>query len=228
MVEPLRSTTVGADAGAPLVTIVNYGLGNLGSVANMLRRLCVTSRISDDPEEIRSARALILPGVGHFDHGMRELDRSGLRGALDESVMLRETPVLGICLGAQLLARSSEEGTLPGLGWIAADVKRFRFEHGSSLAIPHMGWNEVEPQDAAFFAGHERGETRFYFVHSYHIVCDDPAIVAARARYGVEFTAAVRDRHVWGAQFHPEKSHRHGMNVLGNWLRFVSEVRRAA
>lgn len=215
-------------ASAPLVTIVNYGLGNLGSVANMLRRLCVTSRISDDPEEIRGARALILPGVGHFDHGMRELARSGLREALDESVLRRATPVLGICLGAQLLARSSEEGSLPGLGWIAADVKRFRFEHGSSLAIPHMGWNEVEPTDPAFFAGHERGETRFYFVHSYHIVCDDPAMVAARARYGIEFTAAVRDRHVWGAQFHPEKSHRHGMNVLGNWLRFVSEVRRAS
>ncbi len=215
-------------ADAASVTIVDYGLGNLGSVANMLRRLCRTPEITGDPARIARARALILPGVGHFDRGTRELDRLGLRAALDEQVLGRQVPVLGICLGAQLLARSSEEGTSRGLGWIAADVRRFRFERGHELAIPHMGWNEVEPADPVFFRGHEPGETRFYFVHSFHIVCDDPRAVAARSHYGSPFVAAVRDRHIWGAQFHPEKSHRHGMTVLANWLSYVDEANRAS
>jgi glutamine amidotransferase len=221
VLDPLASS-------APSITIVDYGLGNLGSVANMLRRLCVTSEICSDPARISKASALILPGVGHYDHGMRELARRGLVDALNERVVRDNTPVLGICLGAQLLARKSEEGELPGLGWIAADVKKFRFDGGRSLPIPHMGWNEIVPNDREFFAGHEPGETRFYFVHSFHIVCDDPSVVAARSSYGAPFTAAVRDAHIWGVQFHPEKSHRHGMAVLGNWLRFVSEVRHAA
>lgn len=212
-------------AEVPTVTMVDYGLGNLGSVANMLRRLGVTVEVCSDPARIAKASALILPGVGHYDHGMRELARRGLIDALEERVVRDKIPVLGICLGAQLLARKSEEGKLPGFGWIAADVKKFCFDGSRSLPIPHMGWNEIIPYDHEFFAGHEPGETRFYFVHSYHIVCDDPSLVAARSNYGIPFTAAVRSGHVWGVQFHPEKSHRHGMTVLGNWLRFVSGVR---
>lgn len=208
-----------------MITIVDTGLCNIGSVANMLRRIGVRPTITAKPEGVRAAQALILPGIGHFDAGMKNLDSLGLTPALNERVMRDRIPVLGICLGMQLLARRSEEGSAPGLGWIAADVKRFRFEPNAQLPVPHMGWSELEPVDLEVFRGHEPGNTRFYFVHSFHVVADAPALVAAWATYGVRFVAAVRQGNIWGVQFHPEKSHRHGMNVLRN---YVEAVRRAA
>lgn len=207
-----------------VVTIVDYGLGNLGSVANMLRKLGVASVRAATPEDLAKATALILPGVGHFDTGMGNLRARGLEPVLTKLVREQQVPVLGICLGAQLLARGSEEGSAPGLGWLAADVKRFSFPEGKALAIPHMGWNEVEPVDAQLFKGHVPGETRFYFVHSYHLVCDDQADVAAWATYGYRFTAAVRRQNIAGAQFHPEKSHKQGMAMLRNWLEAVGHA----
>lgn len=201
-----------------MIAIVDYGLGNLGSVANMLKKIGASAVVTSAPEEIRSARALILPGVGHFDEGMRRLRERSLHGILTERVMEAKTPVLGICLGIQLLARGSEEGSEPGLGWIAADVKRFSFPAGERLSVPHMGWNEVDVVDEPMFHAMPSTPARFYFVHSFHVVCDDPSSVAAWSTYGSRFTAAIHAGHIYGAQFHPEKSHKFGMAVLKNFV----------
>ena len=187
-----------------MITIVDYGLGNLGSVANMLRRMGGRSVITSRPSEIATANALILPGVGHFDTGMRNIEERGLREVLTERVLKAKVPVLGICLGMQLLGHGSEEGSSPGLGWIDARARRFRFEPGQSLPVPHMGWNDVEPVDQQMFEGHEPGRTRFYFVHSFHLECVDQTQVAAWATYGYRFACAVRRENIWGVQFHPE------------------------
>jgi glutamine amidotransferase len=206
------------------VSIVDYGLGNLGSVANMLRKIGVSSVMASKPEEISRATALILPGVGHFDTGMRNLRERGLEPALTGQVMEKQVPVLGICLGAQLIARGSEEGTEPGLGWVAADVKKFKFADAVKLPIPHMGWNDVESSDAVLFKGLVPGQTRYYFVHSYHLVADDTSDVAAWANYGYRFAASVRRGNIYGTQFHPEKSHKHGMQLLRNWVEAIGHA----
>lgn len=209
-----------------MITIVDYGLGNLGSVANMLKKVGVAARISADPAELRDSAALILPGVGHFDAGMRNLRERGLFAVLDGLVRQEKKPVLGICLGMQLLARGSEEGSLPGFGWLDADVVKLdptagAGASGARLAIPHMGWNEVVPSDPELFAGLPAGEARFYFVHSFFMRCDHPEDVAATTTYGAPFTSAVHRGNVWGTQFHPEKSHRFGMRLLENYARAV-------
>ncbi len=211
-----------------MITIVDYGLGNLGSVANMLRRMGGRSVITSRPSEIAAANALILPGVGHFDTGMRNIDERGLRDVLTERVLEAKVPVLGICLGMQLLGRGSEEGVSPGLGWIDARARRFQFEPGHELPVPHMGWNDVEPIDQRMFEGHEPERTRFYFVHSFHLDCADQTQVAAWATYGYRFACAVRRENIWGVQFHPEKSHSFGMRVLKNYLSWVGGDRLAA
>lgn len=207
-----------------MIAIVDYGLGNLGSVKNMLRKLGAPSVITGKPEELTQATALILPGVGHFDTGMKNLRAAGLDQVLGTQVLEKKVPILGICLGVQLFARKSEEGTEPGLGWIAADVKRFTFPEGKALPVPHMGWNEVEWSDSKLLAGATHGEARFYFVHSYHVVPDDPADVAATATYGSNFVAAIAHGNIMGAQFHPEKSHRFGMALLRNWVELTGHA----
>lgn len=203
------------------IAIIDYGLGNLGSVANMLKKIGVRVRVTAEPDEIRHAKALILPGVGHFDSGMRNLVTSGLKSLLDERVLKESVPVLGICLGMQLMARRSDEGTEPGLGWLAADVRRFAFQPRLRLAVPHMGWNEVEPVAASPLYRGLDDAPRFYFVHSYHLVCDDQADVAGWATYGYRFAASVRHGSIFGTQFHPEKSHRFGKAVLRNFAEAV-------
>lgn len=203
------------------LAIVDYGLGNLGSVKNMLKKVGVPSVITGKADELRAAKALILPGVGHFDTGMKNLRERGLEAVLREQVLEKKVPILGICLGVQLFARGSEEGVEKGLGWVAADVKRFTFPQGDALPVPHMGWNEVEWTDSKLFDGATKGDARFYFVHSYHVVPDDPADVAATANYGARFVAAITHGNVMGAQFHPEKSHRFGLALLKNWVGLV-------
>ncbi len=205
------------------IAIVDYGLGNLGSVANMFRRVGVRARISCDRRELSDARGLVLPGVGHFDEGMRNLRARGLVALLTDLVRERRRPVLGICLGVQLMARQSEEGAERGLGWLDADVRRFRLPPDASLPIPHMGWNEVEITDDVLM-GRATEPARFYFVHSYHLVCDRDADVAAWCRYGVRFAAAVHAGNLYGTQFHPEKSHRHGMTILRNFADVVTDA----
>ncbi len=206
-----------------MITIVDYGLGNLGSVLNMLRRLGARAQISGAKADILSASALLLPGVGHFDTGMKNLRARDLVGPLTERAVEQKAPVLGICLGMQLLTRGSEEGSEPGLGWVPATTKRFVFPEGEPLPLPHMGWNEIVPRDETLFD--VRAERpRFYFVHSYHVVCDDPGDEAAGCDYGVRFTAALRHENLMGAQFHPEKSHRFGRDFLARFARNARAV----
>jgi glutamine amidotransferase len=198
-----------------VITIIDYGMGNAGSIANMLRRIGAPSLITSRREDVEKASKLILPGVGAFDTGMAHLDETGLRGPLDDKVLRGGTPVIGLCLGMQLLGRRSEEGQRAGLGWLDAETVRFRFDpKESKLKIPHMGWNTVtRVNDSPMFAGFTE-PPRFYFVHSYHVECRDPRDVAATVRHGYEVTAAVQRGSIYGVQFHPEKSHKFGMAVL--------------
>lgn len=201
-----------------MIAIVDYGMGNLGSIRNMLLHLGADSEITSDPDRIAAARKLILPGVGAFDHAMTNLEERGLIPVLNREVLERGKPVLGICLGMQLLSRRSEEGTLPGLGWIDADTIRFRFgPDRTNLKIPHMGWNRVNVRRSGSVMDHLPPEPRFYFVHSYHVRCDREENVLATADYGFEFHAAVIRDHILGTQFHPEKSHKFGLALLKNF-----------
>jgi glutamine amidotransferase len=198
-----------------MIAIVDCGIGNVGSVANMFRKIGVPAVVSGNPRVVAGAEKLVLPGVGAFDHGMTRLHASGLIPILERRVRHDATPILGICLGLQLLTRGSEEGSCPGLAWLPASTVRFRFgeEEQSHLRVPHMGWNTVYATRADGWPS-LAGQPRFYFVHSYHLECDFPDDVLATARYGYEFAVAVRRENLAGVQFHPEKSHRFGMAVL--------------
>ena len=203
-----------------MIAVIDAGLGNIGSLLNMLDHLGLPALAARTPADLDRADRLILPGVGAFDHGMSLLRASGLIPAIEERVLHRQCPILGICLGMQLLGRSSEEGEAAGLGWIPAATRRFNFDAmtGRCLRIPHMGWNDVRatsPNNFLDLGLDELGQgPRFYFVHSYHVVCDDPGDIAARADYGSVFTAAVQHEHIYGVQFHPEKSHHWGKRLL--------------
>ena len=200
-----------------MITIIDYGMGNLGSIHNMMKKIGADAVVSRDPNQIANADKLILPGVGSFDHGMRNLDESGLRAALEDCVIQKRKPVLGICLGMQLMTRSSEEGELPGLGWIDAVTKKFRFDD-PLLKVPHMGWNMVDIRNEEGLFGDMYSESRFYFVHSYYVSCCNPADTLATTSYGHEFTSAFRRENIMGVQFHPEKSHKFGMKLLQNFV----------
>ena len=200
--------------------VLDIGLGNVGSLLNMLRYLGIEARAGASAADLEAATRILIPGVGAFDNGMRCLERSGIRPLLCERVLQRGVPLLGICLGMQLLGLGSEEGSLPGLGFIPMRTVRFAFPPGvPSLRIPHMGWNECEPVGTESLLHAVPEPRRFYFVHSYHVVCDDPADVAGVAHYGAAFTAAVRRGNIHGVQFHPEKSHRYGMALLERFVR---------
>ncbi|PSR18713.1 imidazole glycerol phosphate synthase subunit HisH [filamentous cyanobacterium CCP3] len=203
-----------------MIVILDYGMGNLGSVLNMLRKIGAEATISSDPDQILAASKLILPGVGAFDRGMANLAQRGLLDPLNRAVLEQRTPVLGICLGIQLMTRTSEEGTKPGLGWFEADTVRFQLSDlpgDRRHKIPHMGWNDVHySPDSKLFQGWD-GEARFYFVHSYYVTAQRSQDVAGTAAYGREFVAALERDHIFGVQFHPEKSHRYGMQLLKNF-----------
>jgi glutamine amidotransferase len=196
----------------PGVSILDYGVGNLGSICNMFRKLAVPVAVATTPAEVDAAQRLILPGVGAFDHGMQALMARGLvdpiRAAAD-----RGTPLLGICLGMQLLAGSSAEGQMSGLGLVNGRCERFIATPENPIRVPHMGWNTVSMARASELFPDDGREWRFYFTHSYHLV-GDPADVVGRCVHGVEFTAAIARKNVMGVQFHPEKSHRFGMELL--------------
>lgn len=200
-----------------MIVVVDYGIGNLRSIQNMLHRAGVASEISGDTAMLRKASKLILPGVGHFGYAMDALRQRGLVEILNERVLEARTPVLGICLGAQLLGRSSEEGSAEGLGWLAMDTIAFdRSRLGASDKIPHMGWAETRHTDQALFAGLKE-PARFYLVHSYHFRCDSSSDVIATAHHGYDYPVAVGKGHILGTQFHPEKSHVYGQQLLKNF-----------
>ena len=198
------------------VTLVDYGLGNIQAFAHIYQRLNIPVVVATAAEQLATAEKIILPGVGAFDWAMTRLNDSGLRDTLDELVLRQQVPVLGVCVGMQMMAHRSEEGELPGLGWIDAEVVRFDPAQISHAPLPHMGWNDVLPAATdSLFRGIEA--PRYYFLHSYCIAPRQPADVLATARYGNDFTAAVRIGHVFGTQFHPEKSHQWGIDLLCNF-----------
>lgn len=201
-----------------MIAILDYGMGNVGSIANMLRKIGAEACITGDAQAIARADKLILPGVGAFDSGMVMLESSGLLEVLRERVLEAEVPILGLCLGMQLFGKGSEEGSRPGLGWIDARSVRFAFEGSQSdLKIPHMGWNHVTVEKPGPLFSDMPADSRFYFVHSYHLVCGDPALVLTTTTYGYPFASGIVKRNITGLQFHPEKSHRFGMQVLRNF-----------
>lgn len=202
-----------------MITIINYGMGNLGSVQNMFKRIGVPSEITGDTAEIARATKLLLPGVGAFDAAMDRIAESGLREIMDKKVLQDKIPTLGICLGMQLLTSSSEEGVKAGLGWIPAKTYKFHFPPDSKLKIPHMGWNRVFVKKKSPLLDDLPEEPRFYFVHSYYIKCEDEANVLTTTSYGHDFHSIAQRGNVFGAQFHPEKSHKYGMKLLENFAK---------
>jgi glutamine amidotransferase len=203
-----------------MIIILDYGMGNTASILNMIHRVGGDAVISSDTQKILEANALILPGVGAFDNAMQKLNESGLLDLIRQRVQEDNVPFMGICLGMQLLFESSEEGALPGLGLVSGEIKKFAFHKAGqeSLKIPHMGWNVVQPvAGTRMFNGFDR-DPRFYFVHSYHAVCADSNDVAATCEYGYPFACAVQKDNIFAAQFHPEKSHKFGMQIFKNFL----------
>lgn len=197
--------------------IVDYGLGNIASVLNMVRKVGGNAKISNHRDEILKDSKIILPGVGSFDHGVNQLQSLNLFSAIRE-VASKGTPILGICLGMQLLANRSEEGGLKGLGLIDAEFKLFDFDKKTTLRIPHVGWNHVRVVKDNPLIPNDDSEQRFYFTHSFHAVCAREADVLATTEYGYPFTAAYCRDKIFGVQFHPEKSHRFGMALIKKFL----------
>ena len=204
-----------------MITIIDYGTGNLNSIKNMLKRLGAESVISNKVEDIQQADKLILPGVGAFDYGMLQLRKSGLVPVLNEKVLQYRTPILGICLGVQLFTQSSEEGKEIGLGWIAGRTIAFDLSKLSeNQKIPHMGWKDVKFSNNSKLFDSMFDDPRFYFVHSYHLKIDNPDEIAVQANYGYNFAAGVEKGNILGVQFHPEKSHKYGMKLLENFVKY--------
>jgi len=202
-----------------MLVIIDYGLGNLGSIRNMLKKIGAEGTISSNASDIQAAEKLILPGVGNFDQGMKNLEALRLLPALEDKVIQQKTPILGICLGMQLFARKSEEGESRGLGWIDAEVVRFKFvEKESHLKIPHMGWNLVRICQRNPLFEEMYSEPRFYFVHSYYLACTNEEEVLTQTFYGYEFASSIKKENIYGVQFHPEKSHKFGMKLLDNFI----------
>jgi glutamine amidotransferase len=199
------------------VVVPDYGCGNLAAIQRMCERIGQSCEIVQQPEQVQGASRVILSGVGAFDHGMTQLRERGFIEPVQERLRAG-VPVFGICLGMQLLCRKSEEGVLPGLGWMAADVRRFRPAPSSGLKVPHMAWSELQVMQDNPIIPRDGSLQRFYFVHSYHVVCDHEQDVLARAEYGEPFVAAFRRDNLLGVQFHPEKSHRFGMALLARFL----------
>ena len=203
-----------------MLVIIDYGVGNLHSIKNMLEKVGSDAVISSDEGIIRGADKLILPGVGAFDTCADKLRQSGLIPALNEKVLQQKTPVLGVCVGMQLLTEGSEEGKLPGLGWIRGRVVKFKQEQLSpGLKIPHMGWTDVKLNKPSRLFEDMYEEPRFYFVHSYHPELTDPDDALVKADYGYTFVAGMEHENIMGVQFHPEKSHKFGMKLLANFMK---------
>ena len=206
-----------------MIVVIDYGMGNLGSIMNMLKKVGADAVLSSGPADIEKAGKLILPGVGAFDSGVKNLSDFGLIPVLNHKVIEDKTPILGICLGMQLLTKRSEEGNLAGLGWIDAETVKFKFDGIQSVRnkIPHMGWNTVEITQKSWLFDGMYPEPRFYFLHSYHVDCGDEEDILTRTSYGCSFVSSIIRGNIAGVQFHPEKSHKFGMKLLSNFVRLA-------
>ena len=201
-----------------MIGIIDYGMGNIGSIKNMLKKIGAASFIVKDSSMLKDAQKYILPGVGAFDEGMKNLEKLGYIDSMRKIVLAKKVPILGICLGMQLLTMKSEEGQLAGLGFLNASTVRFNHNDISNkLKIPHMGWNTIDIiKDSAIFKDMPENY-RFYFVHSYYVVCNNSEDIISRTNYGTHFVSAFQRDNIMGVQFHPEKSHKFGMKILENF-----------
>lgn len=201
------------------IVIIDYGMGNLRSVLKKFERLNADVRISNQADEIGKADKLVLPGVGHFANGVKNLKELGIWGVLNHKVIVRKTPILGICLGMQLMARHSEEGDSEGFGWFDAEVVQFNVKDKRTFKVPHMGWNSADLQKESPLFHQIPHEAPFYFVHSYHFKCNEAADILANTTYAYDFVSAVEKGNIFGTQFHPEKSHDFGEQLISNFLK---------
>jgi len=201
-----------------MITIIDYGMGNLGSVANMIKKVGGKSIITSDKDEIKNAKKILLPGVGSFDNAIKNIKNLELWDILKEKALVEKVPIMGICLGMQLLTKGSEEGRLEGFGFIDAYAKKFKFEN-SDFKIPHMGWNKVNlSKDSKLFLDNSDENRRFYFVHSYAVQCNDKNDILTTTFYGYKFVSSFEKNNIIGCQFHPEKSHKFGMKLFKNFV----------
>jgi glutamine amidotransferase len=198
-----------------MISIVDYGSGNISAILNIYNRLGIQVSVASTPADLNAAEKIILPGVGAFDQAMRCLEQSGMKDVLNDLVIHKRTPILGVCVGMQIMAHRSEEGELRGLGWIDGEVQKFAVSEITH--VPHMGWNDVVPSKcSSLFAGLEK-DAVFYFLHSYYFRCSNSDNVLALTEYGSAFASAINLGHIFGVQFHPEKSHQWGIKLLKNF-----------
>jgi glutamine amidotransferase len=198
-----------------MITIIDYGLGNIRAFVNVYERLNIPISVAKTADDLKAPTKIILPGVGAFDYAMSQLNNSGMRETLEKLVLGHQLPVIGICVGMQMLAKSSDEGMLPGLGWIDGTVKKFdAFVLNSKIQLPHMGWNTIHPNDSNPLLVNLSNDSRFYFLHSYYFHCNNQNDTIATTEYGIKFTSAVNNKNIYGVQFHPEKSHHWGIQLL--------------
>ena len=201
-----------------MITVIDYGMGNLGSVLNMFKKIGVESKLSSNLNEIGEAKKLLLPGVGSFDNAMSKINELGLKDVLNYKALEEQIPILGICLGMQLMTNKSEEGSQDGFGWINATTKKFDFEKESKLKIPHMGWNKTLISNNNRLITDIDLDSKFYFVHSYYVRVVNEKNSILKTTHGIEFDAVISNNiNLYGAQFHPEKSHKFGMKILKNF-----------
>lgn len=203
-----------------MISVINYGMGNIGSILNMFKRIGLQANVVTTADEIFHAKKLLLPGVGSFDAAMKRINESGIREALDHKALKEQVPVFGICLGMQLLTHSSEEGVLPGLGWVDAKTLGFKTRLDTAkYKVPHMGWSEcrLHTQSPLFKGFEDLEEIRFYFVHSFFVQCENSSQSILKTNYSLDFDSSLQKDNIFGAQFHPEKSHKFGMRLLENF-----------
>jgi glutamine amidotransferase len=203
-----------------MITIIDYGVGNISAFENVYKRLNIPTKVAKTAFDLENAEKLILPGVGAFDYAMTQLNNSGMRDKLDGLVLNEHVPVIGICVGMQMMGNKSQEGNLDGLGWINGDILKFDEQLiAQRTKLPHMGWNDVLPfPDEPLFNGLEQGAI-FYFLHSFYFNCNKPENSIAKSEYGIQFTSAVKHKNIYGIQFHPEKSHQFGETLLNNFAK---------
>jgi len=201
-----------------MIHIIDYGAGNLGSILNMMKRIGTEAVLVSNPEDLLNATKIILPGVGNFDHGMKQLKKSGMVELLNEKVINEKIPILGICLGAQMMCKGSEEGNLSGLSWFDAEVEKFKFDQTNILRIPHMGWNYVTQMKNSLLCNEMLEESKFYFVHSYHMVSNEERDILFKTNYGYDFVSGLQNENKYACQFHPEKSHKFGIQMFKNFV----------
>jgi glutamine amidotransferase len=203
-----------------MITLIDYGVGNINAFVNVYKRVNIPVKIAKTKEDLIDSNKLILPGVGHFDHAMTQLNNSGMRDILDNLVLGQKVPVIGICVGMQMMANRSDEGKMEGLKWIDASVRKFDEAKIDQLTrLPHMGWNDVKPlKDISLFNGLQK-DAIFYFLHTYYFECNNPDDVMAVTKYGEEFASAAHHENIYGVQFHPEKSHSYGEILLHNFAK---------